>query len=59
MINDFEDLEDTILDIQYMFKNIPPERIREHLLFYVNMRRLYTKEDLIYFVKTSRDLNNI
>lgn len=52
------ELEETILEIQQMYKHLPSKRVRECLLMYVSMRRIYTREDLIQFVKVNIDLNN-
>lgn len=55
---DFEDFKKTILEIKEIFKHIPENDIRDVLKKYISLRRTYTREDLIMFVKANVDLHN-
>jgi hypothetical protein len=58
-LEEAEDLQNTIIEIVDIFRNIPKKKITECLKMYVSIRKKYTREELIEFVRVNIDLHNL
>ena len=57
-IND-DEIEDIVNELMSIFVNIERDNVLECVKMYVSMRSVYTKTDLINFIRVNIDLYNI
>lgn len=54
-----EELEETLIVLKRMYKDITDEQLMSCLRTYIRVRRPISLDDMISFVKMIKDLNNL